>query len=390
MIKKNKVLVMCQKYPPIYSGYGNQAKSVFNSIVKNSNIKFIVITANYSESKNSEGEEINVKTFGRRWVIDKYEKLGLLSYSIESFFWMLLNAKEYSLIHCISGHSTTAIPSILAGTIMKKKVIVKITQAEYRPYSKKVGVFQSLARRLRQEIVSKADVFIAISQEIKDELIDYGISKDKIINIPNGADSTKHYPVSKNRKNELRKINNLNNDSIIILYAGALNRRKGTYDLLEAIKILDQTLYKNVEVVLCGPDHEEIYKNYIVDKDYPVRVTYKGSVKNLDEYYQMADIFVLPSYSEGLPNVLLEAAMCGLALVASDIGGNRDIILNSKLGILYPVGNVIKLSEAIQELVNNSELRIDFSNSIYEMALKKFSLTLVSEQYQELYSKLIE
>ena len=390
MIKRNKVLVTCQKYPPVYSGYGNQAKSVFNSIVKNSNIKFNVLTANYSEAKNSEAEGISVKTLGRRGIFNKYEKVGLFSYSIESFFWMILNARGFSLIHCISGHSPTAIPSILVGTITKKKVLVKITQAEYRPYSKKVGVIHNLARRLRQKIVSKADVFIAISQEIKDELIDYGISKDKIINIPNGVDSTKYYPVSKNRKNELRKINNLNNDSIIILYAGALNRRKGTYDLLEAIKQLDQTLYETVEIVLCGPDHEDIYKNYIVNKDYPVQITYKGSVKNLDEYYQMSDIFVLPSYSEGLPNVLLEAAMCGLAVVASDIGGNRDVISSSKLGILYPVGNVMKLSEAIQELLNNSKIRIDFSNSIYEMALKKFSLTLVSEQYQELYFKLIE
>jgi glycosyltransferase involved in cell wall biosynthesis len=104
----------------------------------------------------------------------------------------------------------------------------------------------------------------------------------------------------------------------------------------------------------------------------------------------MTDIFVLPSYSEGLPNVLLEAAMCGLAIVASDIGGNRDVISSSKLGILYPVGNIMKLSESIQELINNSKQRIDFANSIYEMAHKKFSLTQVSEQYQELYSKLIE
>lgn len=390
MMKENKVLVMCQKYPPVYSGYGNQAKSVFNSIVKNSNIKFIVITANYSEAKNFEGKEINVKTFGRRGIIDKYDKVGLFSYSIESFFWMLLNAKELSLIHCISGHSPTAIPSILVGTITKRKVIVKITQAEYRAYSNKVRVFHSLARRLRQKIVSKADVFIAISQEIKNELIDYGISEGKIINIPNGVDSTKYYPASENRKKELRKINNFNSKSIIILYAGALNRRKGTYDLLNAIKQLEQSLHENVEVVLCGPDHEDIYKNCIVDIDYPVRVTYKGNVKNLDEYYQMADIFVFPSYSEGLPNVLLEAAMCGLAVVASDIGGNRDIISSSKLGILYPVGNVMKLSEAIQEMVNNPKLRVDLSSSIYDMALKKFSLNLVSEQYQELYSKLIE
>lgn len=85
MIKKNKVLVMCQKYPPVYSGYGNQAKSVFNSIVKSSNTKFIVLTADYSDSKKIEGKEINVKTFGRRGIIDKYDKVGLISYSVESF-----------------------------------------------------------------------------------------------------------------------------------------------------------------------------------------------------------------------------------------------------------------------------------------------------------------
>lgn len=119
---------MCQKYPPVYSGYGNQAKSVFNSIVENSNIKFNVLTANYSEARNSEEEGISVKTLGRKGIINKYEKVGLFSYSVESFFWMLLNARGFSLIHCISGHGPTAIPSILVGTITKKKALVFIVR----------------------------------------------------------------------------------------------------------------------------------------------------------------------------------------------------------------------------------------------------------------------
>jgi glycosyltransferase involved in cell wall biosynthesis len=385
----DNIAVICLKYPQVYSGYGNQAAAVFEKVLcKTNNIKFTVLTGNFHNAKHKEQENIIINRIGSKTLNKINPGLGGLLFGILCFLWLIKNANKFSIIHCISAHGPSALPAIFAGIITRKKVIVKITQAEYRDPLKSISNVHKLIRETRKKVVSKADFFISISQEIKLELVNYGIKEEKIINIPNGVEVNKYYPISLVERKELRIKLSIDPDAIVVLYAGSLNKRKGIYDLLDACKLIDNLQGKKIEIVLCGPDHENVYDKHIRNKLFPVNINYKGNVDNINEYYQAADIFILPSYSEGLPNVLLEAAMSGLALIASDIGGNRDIVVDGYSGLLYNLGDSKLLKEKILSLINDNEKRLYLSKNALKFAKDKFSLSTVSQQYINLYDKL--
>ncbi|WP_252314146.1 glycosyltransferase [Sinobaca sp. H24] len=197
-------------------------------------------------------------------------KIGSIFYGIHCFYWLIINSKKYEMIHCISGHAPTALPSTLAGILINKKVIIKITQAEFRSNNKSIKGIHKLIRYIRKKIIFKADYFIAISEQIKEELVDFGIHEKKIVNIPNGVDSSIYHPISLKEKNALKKSMDLSLNSLVLLYAGSLSSRKGIHDLLKVLEELKNRNDKEIFVYLCGPDYENVYENNIKNMKFDV------------------------------------------------------------------------------------------------------------------------
>ena len=120
-----------------------------------------------------------------------------------------------------------------------------------------------------------------------------------------------------------------------------------------------------------------------------VRVEGVISRKQLKFYYAAADIFVLPSYTEGLPTVLPEALYMGLPVVASNVGGIPEIINNGENGFLIDPGNSELLSEKLHMLISNEALRKQFSKNSRKIAETKYTYDKISEQYLNAYNELI-
>ena len=108
------------------------------------------------------------------------------------------------------------------------------------------------------------------------------------------------------------------------------------------------------------------------------------------DVYKHASIVVLPSYREGLPKVLLEAAACGLPIVATDVPGCREIVINNGNGILVPDRNVDMLAKAIEKLVNEPELRAMMGKKGRELVEKEFSSDKVIAETLQLYKRLVD
>lgn len=386
-MKKNIVLI-CYKYPPEYSGYGKQLSSVLHSMNKiEHDFGFTILTA-YKSSKAEENMNVSVVPLGSK--IFNKQSFFFYIFCIKLMFWLILNRREYSIIHCIKAGPEAIVANFIS-KIFRKKLIVKVAQDELSVREIEVASRpKRIGRKARHLLLRTVDNYIAISEEIE-ENIKKTISRNKgVFNIPNGVNEKQYHPVENSVKLDIRLNLELPSDDVIILFAGAINKRKGVVDLLEAINKLNNK--KKCTVVMCGPILEDIDFERKIKKINKTKknidIIYKGKVNNTDEYMKAADIFILPSYSEGLPNVLLEAAASGLALIATDIGGNRDIIKDGRNGFLVPINTPTVLANKIDALIDDDELRLEMGIEAVRYIKSSFTLEHVSNMYFQLYESI--
>ena len=115
-----------------------------------------------------------------------------------------------------------------------------------------------------------------------------------------------------------------------------------------------------------------------------------GYRTDVAQQYGAANIVCLPSYREGLPKGLVEAAACGRAVVTTDVPGCRDAIEPGVTGVLVPVKNPLALADAIQELIDAPERRLCMGKAGRELAERAFSIDRIVEQHLAIYKELLE
>jgi glycosyltransferase involved in cell wall biosynthesis len=148
-------------------------------------------------------------------------------------------------------------------------------------------------------------------------------------------------------------------DKTIVLYAGYLTKRKGVYELLEAIYRV-QKKCPDVLLVMCGDGPEEAaLRKLIQEKGIENIVHMVGEVEpeRMNKWMQASDLFVLASHTEGMPNVVMEAMACGLPVVATAVGGLPGAIGKCDGAILVQPENVNELEEAIVKVISDNQLR---------------------------------
>ena len=108
------------------------------------------------------------------------------------------------------------------------------------------------------------------------------------------------------------------------------------------------------------------------------------------KWYHKADIFILPSYHEGLPTVLLEAMSCGLPVIATNVRGNRDLISHGENGILVPAYSPKKMAEAVSSLMDDDTMRHKIGQNARNLIEKEYTWDKISNKMLECYKSLIE
>lgn len=175
-------------------------------------------------------------------------------------------------------------------------------------------------------------------------------------NINNKFLSPNYVDLAKFKGQQSREIDK-SNKKIKLLFVGRFEEEKGLRLLIKSFKIL-QEKYDNIELTMAG---DGTLREWIEDfiKKYNIKnVNLLGMVHHdkLPNIYNSADIFILPSYTEGSPASLIEAMSCGTASIATAVGDSQKIIKNEYNGILIPPGNIKKLIEGIQLLIDNKDL----------------------------------
>lgn len=215
-----------------------------------------------------------------------------------------------------------------------------------------------------------------------------GISSNKIALIYNGIEISKAN-LNNEEINSIKKLWHIPEDKIIIGTAGQLAVEKGHRYLIDAIKII---LRKNVNVFLViagvGKLLNDLY-NRAQEKGILENILFLGKCNQMDDFYEIIDIFALPSLSEGMPNVIMEAMSHGKPVIASCIGAIPELIDDGLNGILVPPGNADKLAEAILDLTNNAELSKSIGNKAKQKINKSYPLRNMIDSYDDLYRKMM-
>ena len=229
------------------------------------------------------------------------------------------------------------------------------------------------------------DKNIAVSEGVRQSLVKMGISPTHIEVIYNGTPVEKYQKVDHALTSRLRKKFDIQANDFVI---GCVARKKEQGQLLKAVGKLN----KPVKVIFVGiekqPEYEKIIKNYPLYH----RVYFAGKVANHEvlSYYPLFNVKVLPSTIEGLSQSLLEAMAMEVPVIATDLGGNGELIEEDKNGYLFENGNIEQLSELLKRLEENPDLGKLLGAYGKKTALEKFSIGRTVERHIDLFLNLLK
>jgi glycosyltransferase involved in cell wall biosynthesis len=173
----------------------------------------------------------------------------------------------------------------------------------------------------------------------------------------------------------------MTNDQVTVTYVGRLESVKGVDDFLAAAALVKKN-YPQLKIQVVG-----WYKDgHPLVTQYQREVAFLGLRDDIAAVLGASDIFVLPSYSEGLSNALMEAMASGCACIATDVGGNRFLLQNGISGFLFPPGDREALVSHLRRLLDDPSKRVAMGKSARERIEKEFDWKVIGKKYEELLS----
>lgn len=180
------------------------------------------------------------------------------------------------------------------------------------------------------------------------------------------------------------------NDTPVVTFAARLLFDKGLAEYIEAIRLLNKKgVVANYQIVgdLDLGNNTSATEQDIEEWKAIPNLVVLGYQKDMSTVFRDSNVVVLPSYREGLPKVLIEAAACGRAVITTDVPGCRDAIEENKTGLLVPVKDSKELANAIEKLVTDTELRVEMGIAGRQLAEREFAIEKVIEQHLSIYQQ---
>jgi glycosyltransferase involved in cell wall biosynthesis len=353
-----------------------QSQGVSVCIVSRRHTTFKITRGGYGRGLPS--EETNGKVNFIRLPILRLQPAW--SFLVSFLFWAAINRKRFQIIHAHNTH--LGVIASLVGSLMRKKVVIKIPRDEYVEDLTGGSIF----RQFRQWLLTrKTDRFIAITTEIVQALLKTGIPPQKISSISNGIEA----PAGNGHSNRAAlKVELIGNSEIpVVLFVGRLVAEKGLEQLLTvwaSMPCRDRAL---LLIVGDGPLRKDLEAKARALQIFP-SVLFFGHQLDVSKFYVVADLFVLPSKIEGMSNALLEAMSAGVPVVASDVGGNRDVIEHQQSGFLLDWEDVTGCVTVLTSLLSDCDLRMRLGKAA-KRRVQSFAMGEVAERYHRLYKALL-
>jgi glycosyltransferase involved in cell wall biosynthesis len=230
------------------------------------------------------------------------------------------------------------------------------------------------------------DCVTANSPSVASGLREHGMKPSLIELLPNGHDPKRYSLVES--KAELRVRLGLPQDKFILVTTGRLIPSKRHCDLLESFKAI-KTIH-NVQLVIVGDGQlDSILEAQALSLGISDDVKFVGFQNDVPAFLKVADLFVFPSETEGLPNSLIEASLARLPIVACDAPGVVDVIEHEVNGLRVSTRSPDQLADAVNRLLSNPELARRLALKAEELATEKYCLSSVIQQVESIYSRVL-
>lgn len=369
--------MIIQEYHPVLGGAQRQIKALA-PLLQARQVDIHILTRRYSglaPYERIDGVPVH------RLPVPGPKAVAALSFTLSAL--PLLKRLKPDLIHAheLLSPATTA---IMAKRLFHIPLVAKVLRG---------GCLGDLAKLQRKPLGKQRiaasrrwiNMFISISQEIDHELEQVGIPPERRIFIPNGVDLTRFAPLPSIDKQTLRTTLRLPTNAPIAIFTGRLSAEKRVDQVLSIWPAIRE-VHSEAQLLVLGTGNEEAQLKNMAGEG----ITFLGLVEDVAPYLQAADVFILPSATEGLSNALLEALSCGLPAIATTVGGATDVIEHKLNGWLIPPDNTPKLQEAVLTLLNNSAYRQDLGRKGREQIVRNYALPTTARRLHELYQMVLK
>ncbi len=309
-----------------------------------------------------------------------------LWFNLACYCWRRRN--DFDVLHSHGAYFTNAFIGPLARSLGMKSVIkASLADDDLQDLSRPV------VGRAHRFMLNRVDMCIAISHDLVDEFSQGGVSRHKIQHVPNGVDVRRFHPLPAPAAQAQRAALGLPTDQPVALYVGVLDQRKNILWLTEQWLAHD-AFGTGAMLLTVGPqgrdDVDGTLRARLLDlaQHHPTRLKVHDFRADVAPYYQCADLLILPSIKEGLPNVVLEAMACGLPCVAASASGTRELILDGRTGFTYEPDDVKGLGDAVRRCLGQD--RAMLRENAVRVAQQRYSISTVTDSYQAIYAHLLK
>ncbi len=399
-----KALFFTREFPPyVYGGAGVHVEYLAAELAK-----LMELEVRCFGDQDEKTNNLSVKGFPYDNPVfnNSNDKLKAVLKTLSTCVHMNADDIDADIVHCHTWYSHFA--GITAKLLYGIPLVVTTHSLEpLRPWKREqLGRGYDASLWIEKTAIEMADAVIAVSNETRDDVLKYfDVDKDKIKVIYNGINLEEYVVTQETAALDKHHIDKSNP---YVLFVGRITKQKGIIHLVNAIKYIDP----DTQVVLCAgaPDTPEIAKemedsvNEVKKiRDNVIWIAEMLDKKSVIQLYSHADVFCCPSIYEPFGIINIEAMACNTAVVASAVGGIKEVVVDGETGILVPLEqqNVAPfepvdpdkfaqdLAKGINTVINNKELQQSMANKGRKRVEDTFDWSAIAQQIETLYKSLI-
>jgi glycogen synthase len=399
-----KALFFTREFPPyVYGGAGVHVEYLAEELSK-----LMDLEVRCFGDQNSKEGHLSVKGFPFEDGVfkDADAKLKSVFKTLSTSLHMNADVVDADVVHCHTwyAHFAGIISKLCYGTPL---VITTHSLEPLRPWKREqLGRGYDASSWIEKTAIEMADALIAVSKETKEDVIKhFNVDENKVKVIYNGINLQQYVQTSESSALDDYKIDK---NKPYVLFVGRITRQKGIIHLVNAIKYIDP----NTQIVLCAgaPDTPEIGKemeNAVNEvkktRNNVIWIDKMLSKEEIIQLYSHADVFCCPSIYEPFGIINIEAMACNTAVVASAVGGIKEVVVDGETGILVPLEQQTEapfepinpdkfsrdLAEGINKLIGDKKLRENMARNGRKRVEDYFDWVAIAKQVEELYKTLL-
>jgi glycosyltransferase involved in cell wall biosynthesis len=391
MNRRPQVLMVTGAYFPEMSGAGLQCRALVTRLRDRADFTILTTTTDATLATRDVQDGVPV----HRVYVDPTSIVSKLMATVRMTRAFIRARRHFSIVH-LHGFSQKSILLVCLSRLARKRLAIKMTSVGHDdPVSmRRDGGLANWAYR-------RADLFFGIAPRFSELFGESGLPAERLAMIPNGVSLERFHAPAAGERESLRRSLGIPPGDPVILFIGFFSHEKRPDLLFDAWARIAVSSAPASVLVLVGPTQSSYYEidEQIAEKirraadarGLTGRVHFVETTQAIDEFQRAADIFVLPSLREGLPNALLEAMASGCACIVTRLPGVTDhIVDDERSGVLVAPGDVDALERALRRLVSDPVLRASLGAEARRTIETRYSLDRAADLYLDAYRRLLD